>query len=81
MDLGGIAGVFAVLATSVPVGELLQMELQARGLATRGVHMWHTQSEVADQQQQEYQISHSSGDSLSSATAVEVAFNQLLINS
>ena len=48
VDLGGIAGVFAVLATSVPVGELLQMELQARGLATRGVHMWHTQSEVAD---------------------------------
>ena len=48
VDLGGIAGVFTVLATSVPVGELLQMELQARGLATRGVHMWHTQSEVAD---------------------------------
>ena len=53
MDLGGMAGVFAVLATSVPVGELLQMELQARGLATRGVHMWHTQSEGADRQQQE----------------------------
>ena len=42
--------------------------------------VWHTQSEVADRQQQEYQISHSSGDSLSSATAVEVAFNRLLIN-
>ena len=47
-DLGDIAGVFAVLATSIPVGELLRMELQARGLATRGVHMWHTQSEGAD---------------------------------
>ena len=35
--------------------------------------MWHTQSEVADQQQQEYFISHSSGGSLSSTTAVEVA--------
>ena len=42
--------------------------------------VWHTQSEVADRQQQEYQISHSNGDSLSSATAVEVAFNRLLIN-
>ena len=47
----------------------------------QSVSLWHTQSEVADLQQQEYQISHSSGDSLSSATAVEIAFNQLLTNS
>ena len=49
-DLGGIAGVFAVLATSIPVRGLSRMELQARGLAARGVHMWHTELEGADQQ-------------------------------
>ena len=49
LDYGSLTGVVAVFATSAPVGDLLWMELQARCLAARGVHMWHTEPEGADQ--------------------------------